>query len=225
MRRDYGDFEYQAGSWDKPRRVVAKVEWYPGELLPRVGFRVTKLPFEPEQLFAFYNQCSTAAQHIKEGIIALKLTRLSCRTMAQNEVRLQLHALAYNLGMFLHAAELLDEIVSWSLNSLQTRPIKIGVPCRASSTCDHVPAGRGRNPVRSLRPDPGCHPSAPTIAGAIILNGLGLVDQYRPNRHARRRRNAPTTMVERERAVYSAASGRPASRCDSSSGERETCPE
>ena len=34
----YHDFSYQAGSWDRPRRVVAKVEWHRGELYPRVGF-------------------------------------------------------------------------------------------------------------------------------------------------------------------------------------------
>ena len=126
VRRVYGDFEYQAGSWDKPRRVLAKVEWHPGELFPRVGFLVTNLPLDPEEVFAFYNQRGTAEQHIKEGKIALKWTRLSCRTMAQNEVRLQLHALAYNLGMFLQAADLPDEVASWSLTSLQTRLIKIG---------------------------------------------------------------------------------------------------
>ena len=30
-RTTSGDFEYQAASWDKPRRVVAKVEWHPGD--------------------------------------------------------------------------------------------------------------------------------------------------------------------------------------------------
>ena len=44
VKRVYGDFEYLAVSWDKPRRVVAKVEWHPGELFPRVGFVVTNLP-------------------------------------------------------------------------------------------------------------------------------------------------------------------------------------
>src|SRR4030081_421730 len=38
LRRSYANFTYQAGSWNKPRRVVAKVEWHPGELYPRVGF-------------------------------------------------------------------------------------------------------------------------------------------------------------------------------------------
>ena len=126
VRRLYGDFDYQAGSWDKPRRVLAKVEWHPGELFPRIGFLVTNLPFEPERVVAFYNQRGTAEQYIKEGKIALKWTRLSCRTMAQNEVRLQLHALAYNLGMFLQTTELPDEVAAWSLTSLQKRLIKIG---------------------------------------------------------------------------------------------------
>ena len=32
VRRYYANFSYQAGSWSKPRRVIAKVEWDPGEL-------------------------------------------------------------------------------------------------------------------------------------------------------------------------------------------------
>jgi Transposase DDE domain group 1 len=126
VRRLYGDFNYQAASWDKPRRVLAKVEWHPGELFPRVGFLVTNPPFESEQVFGFYNQRGTAEQYIKEGKMALKWTRLSCKTMAQNEVRLQLHALAYNLGMFLQSTDLPDEVATWSLTSLQTRLIKTG---------------------------------------------------------------------------------------------------
>jgi hypothetical protein len=32
IRRYYASFRYQAASWAMPRRVVAKVEWHPGEL-------------------------------------------------------------------------------------------------------------------------------------------------------------------------------------------------
>ncbi len=39
----FTSFEYQAATWDKPRRVVAKVEWHQGEMFPRVGFVVTNL--------------------------------------------------------------------------------------------------------------------------------------------------------------------------------------
>ena len=33
----FASFTYQAQSWTRPRRVVAKVEWRQGELYPRVG--------------------------------------------------------------------------------------------------------------------------------------------------------------------------------------------
>ena len=36
----FADFSYPAASWDRPRRVIAKVEWHRGELFPRVGFIV-----------------------------------------------------------------------------------------------------------------------------------------------------------------------------------------
>jgi hypothetical protein len=124
--RHYTSFHYRAKSWSKPRRVVAKVEFHPGELFPRVGFIVTNLPTEPDWVVRFYNQRGTAEQHIEEGKMALKWTRLSCRTMAQKEGRLQLHALAYNRGMFLQSADLPEEVAPWSLRSLQIRLIKIG---------------------------------------------------------------------------------------------------
>jgi hypothetical protein len=40
VKRFYEDISYQAQSWDKERRVIAKIEWHPGELFPRVGFVV-----------------------------------------------------------------------------------------------------------------------------------------------------------------------------------------
>ena len=46
--------------------------------------------------------------------------------MVQNEARRQLHALAYNLGVFLQGTDLPEQIADWSLASLQTRLIKIG---------------------------------------------------------------------------------------------------
>ena len=88
-------FQYQAGSWVKPRRVVSKVEFHPGGLFPRVGFIVTNRSLPNERVPAFYNGRGTAGQHIKEGKYALKWTRLSCMRFAANAV-LQLHALAYN---------------------------------------------------------------------------------------------------------------------------------
>ena len=97
----YASFSYQADSWDRPRRVIAKVAWHPGELLPRLGFVVTNLTWSPQKVVKFYNRRGTAEQWIKEGKHALNWTRLSCHDFVDNQVRLQLFALAYNLGNFL----------------------------------------------------------------------------------------------------------------------------
>ena len=126
VKRFYVDFQYQAASWDKPRSVIAKVEWHPGELFPTVGFIVTNLPLDPDWVVRFYNQRGTAEQHIKEGKYAFRWTRLSCKRFRDNEVRLQLHALAYNLATFLRCIELPEAMADWSLTSLQLKLIKIG---------------------------------------------------------------------------------------------------
>ena len=109
----------------KKRRVVAKVEWHPGELYPRVGFLVTNLARPAERVVAFYNQRGTAEQWIKEGKNAVRWTRLSCRTMAANAVRLQLHALAYNMANFLHTLALPEQMQTWSLTTLREKLVNI----------------------------------------------------------------------------------------------------
>jgi len=54
------------------------------------------------------------------------LARLSRRDVAANAVRLQLHALAYNLANFVRTLALPKAIETWSLTSLRERLIKTG---------------------------------------------------------------------------------------------------
>jgi len=126
VQRFYDSFFYQAASWSKARRVVAKVEWHPGELYPRVGFIVTNLSRPANRVVNFYNQRGTAEPWIKEGKNAIKWTRLSCRSMQANAARLQLHALAYNLANFLRTLALPPELERWSLTTIREKLIKIG---------------------------------------------------------------------------------------------------
>ncbi len=84
--------------------------------LSRPAARVTK----------FYNGRGTAEQWIKEGKNAINWTRLSCHSFRNNEVRLQLHVLAYNLGNFLRTLALPQEVEHWSLTTLRNKLIKIG---------------------------------------------------------------------------------------------------
>ena len=63
----YKSFRYQAESWKKPRRIVAKVEHHQGELFARVGFIVTNMSLPSRSVVRFYNKRGTAEQWIKEG--------------------------------------------------------------------------------------------------------------------------------------------------------------
>jgi hypothetical protein len=122
----YHDFTYQAATWGKARRVVAKIEWHQGELFPRVGFIVTNLGGGAASVTWFYNGRGTAEQCIKEGKVALNWTRLSCHDFVDNQVRLQLFALAYNLGNFLRRLALPPRVKHWTLTTLRNKLIKIG---------------------------------------------------------------------------------------------------
>jgi hypothetical protein len=126
VQRYYASFSYQAGSWDRKRRVVAKVEWHPDDLYARVGFIVTNLSRSAERVTWFYNQRGKAEQYIKEGKNAIHWTRLSCRKFRDNAVRLQLHALAYNLANFMRTLALPKEVEHWSMTTLREKLVKIG---------------------------------------------------------------------------------------------------
>ena len=117
----YHDFNYRAASWNKPRRVIAKVEWHMGELFPRVGFIVTNMSAEAKNVVRFYNRRGLCEQYIKEGKYALTCTKFS-----SNQVRLALFVLAYNLENFLRRFALPKEVSRWSLRSVQLKLIKIG---------------------------------------------------------------------------------------------------
>ena len=161
----FASFRYQAKGWTRPRRVVARVEWHQGELYPRVGFIVTNLSRPSERVVKFYNGRGTAEQWIKEGKNALRWTRLSCRAFRHNAVRLQLHALAYNIANFLRTLALPKEIEQWSLTTLREKLVKIGAD-RAPRPIRGVPAGRGGSAAGPVRQDPASHrrPAATFVA-------------------------------------------------------------
>lgn len=65
--RRYTSIHYRAKSWSKARRIVAKIEFHPGELFPTVGFLITNRSLPNERVCAFYNDRGTAEQHIKKA--------------------------------------------------------------------------------------------------------------------------------------------------------------
>src|SRR5262249_12952356 len=108
------------------RRVIVKVEWHPGELYPRVGFIVTNMSRQAERVVAFYNKRGTCEQWIKGAKARSSGRDWRAERSPPTPVRLQLHALAYNLGNFLRTLATPEPIKDWSLTSLKDKLIKIG---------------------------------------------------------------------------------------------------
>ena len=102
------------------------MEWHHDELFPRVSFIVTNLQRGAEAVVQFYNDRGVAEQWIKEGKNAVRWTKLSCHDFVDNQVRLQLFALAYNLANFLRRLTLPQSVNHWSLTTLREKLIKIG---------------------------------------------------------------------------------------------------
>jgi hypothetical protein len=63
----------------------------------------------------------------------VKWKRLSCHDFGDNQVRLQLLSLAYNLGNFLRRLALPPAVKPWSLTTLREKLIKIGAKVMAHS--------------------------------------------------------------------------------------------
>jgi len=86
----YMDLEYQAKSWDKSRRVVAKIEWHLGELFPRYYFIVTNSRLAAGKVVKVYNGRGDVENRIKEGKNTLRWDKTSCNRFAANEARLKM---------------------------------------------------------------------------------------------------------------------------------------
>ena len=54
------------------------------------------------------------------------MSRLLCRKFRNSEVRLQLHALAYNLEHLMRTLALPKEVEHWSLTTIREKLVKIG---------------------------------------------------------------------------------------------------
>lgn len=120
------DLRYQAQTWDKQRRVVAKIEWHVGELFLRIGFIVTNSKLRAGKVVNVYNGRGDVENRIKEGKNTLRWDKTSCHRFAANQARLLIGVLAYNLLHMLRQLYLMGEEVKRSMEWLIERLIKMG---------------------------------------------------------------------------------------------------
>ena len=125
-QRLYGDFAYAAKTWDKPRRVIARLEHGPQGANPR--FIVTDLTGSAKALYERrYCARGEAENRIKEAQLDLFGRRASCHRFQGNQMRLLLAALAYTLMIQLRRLALKGtELAQACTATIRTRLLKIG---------------------------------------------------------------------------------------------------
>jgi hypothetical protein len=153
-----GETTYQAGTWDRPRRVVYKAEAL-GEG-PNTRFVVTSHGEPPLALYDFYVDRGEPENWIKDFKRACKADRLSCHRFAANQFRLFLHAAAYWLPDTLRHWLARAGVERLQLDTLRLRLLKIAGRVRqlASRVRLHLASSHPSEPLwrllatRPLRP-------------------------------------------------------------------------
>ncbi len=110
-QRSFTHFSYQAGSWDRPRAVIAKAECQAAGT--NLRFVVTNLQVnsdaDAQRVYDDYIQRGTSEQRFDELKNGLHADRLSCHRFVANFWRLLLHTAAFNLLNWLRDDEQVPE--------------------------------------------------------------------------------------------------------------------
>jgi len=125
-QRLFEDFDYAAGAWDRPRRVIAKAEHSDQGDNPR--FLVTSLTGQAQGLYDdLYCQRGDAENRIKEQQLGLFADRTSCHAFLANQFRVLLSAAAYVLVETLRRVGLCrTELASAQVGTIRLKLLKIG---------------------------------------------------------------------------------------------------
>ena len=121
----YGEFYYQAGSWDYPRRVVCKIEKPTGQMTYLNTFIVTNMESSPERLIKFYYKRGGMENFIKEGKNEFDFASVSSSSEIVNANRFQIHVLAYNLFNWFRRLVLPESIRNNMADTIRLKLIKI----------------------------------------------------------------------------------------------------
>jgi len=133
--RLFSSFDYQAGSWTHPRRIIYKAEVTDGKPNPR--FVVTTIRNRTPKFLYEKVYCPRGRMEgfIKNHKTFLHSDRTSCHRFTANQFRLFLHSAAYVL---LHALKYTGMLgTKWTtsnFDTIQLRVLKIGARVREQAT-------------------------------------------------------------------------------------------
>jgi hypothetical protein len=125
-QRVFTEFDYAAGTWDHPRRVIHKAEHNSQGDNPR--FVVTNLAGDPRALYdETYCARGEMENRIKEQQLGLFAGRTSCHKFAANQFRLLLSSFAYTLVETLRRVALAGtELARAQATTIRTKLLKVG---------------------------------------------------------------------------------------------------
>ena len=121
----YGEFEYQANSWEFPRRVVCKLEKPYGQMFPIITCIVTNMDLSPEEIVKLYRNRGLMENFIKEGKNGFDFGAVSSQSEIVNSNRFQIHVLAYNLFNFFRRFVLPESMRDKLVDTIRMKLIKI----------------------------------------------------------------------------------------------------
>ena len=121
----YGEFEYQAGSWEKPRRVVCKIEKPANQFTCTCMFIVTNMKLPLQDIIRLYCQRGVMENFIKEGKSGFDFGAVSSATMEVNANRLALHMLAYNLFNWFRRMVLPEAMRKLRVDAIRLKLLKV----------------------------------------------------------------------------------------------------
>lgn len=122
---EYGEFDYQAGSWSHPRRVIFKIEKPDNQMVHLYTFIVTTMEAEPYQVIQFYCGRGKMENFIKEGKSGFDFSSVSSHSRVVNANRLQVHALAYNLFNWFRRLALSASMRKQRIDTIRLKLLKI----------------------------------------------------------------------------------------------------
>ena len=121
----YGEFLYQANSWEYPRRVVCKVEKPTEQLVHMHTFIVTNMDSEPEKVIRFYCKRGSMENFIKESKNGFDFAAVSSSSKLVNANRLQIHAFAYNIFNWFKRLALSASMRKQQIDTIRLKLLKI----------------------------------------------------------------------------------------------------
>ena len=115
------EFEYQAASWDKARRVIVLNDEHGG-----TQFIVTNLSLPQKDIVRVYRKRAAIEDIIRELKGGFAFGKTDSSSFLANKARMWISVIASNLMRLMKSIALDDQQQSWTINTFRDRLLKIG---------------------------------------------------------------------------------------------------